>query len=158
MKALSSKCFRPFSAKLIYYLKEHSNWSKGVRRVSLKSKLKVERLGVLVFSVFYAVVGGAETLLLVFSNFTLPHVAFLAVLSLTTAYGLLRTRRWSVWLATILFFPAITFGATTLYVSVTQQTFYPSLEAFLFHILLMVYLIMSVAAFAYVVAKRRDFQ
>jgi len=126
--------------------------------VSLKSKLKVERLGVLVFSVFYAVVGGAEALLLVFSNFTLPHVAFLAVLSLTTAYGLLRTRRWSVWLATILFFPAITFGATTLYVSVAQQTFYPSLEAFLFHILLIIYLIMTVAAFAYVVAKRRDFQ
>jgi len=124
----------------------------------LKSKLKVERLWVLLFSVFYAVAGGAEALLLVFSNFTLPHVAFLAVLSLTTAYGLFRTRRWSVWLATILFIPATTFGATTLYVSVTQQTFYPSLEAFLFHLLLMIYLIMTVAAFVYVVAKRRDFQ
>lgn len=126
--------------------------------MSLKSKLKVERVGVLVFSVFYAVAGGAEALLLVFSNFTLPHVAFLAVLNLTTAYGLLRTRRWSVWLATILFFPATTFGATVLYVSVVQKTFYPSLEAFLFHLLLVAYLIMTIAGFAYVVAKRRDFQ
>jgi len=126
--------------------------------VSLKSKLKVERLGVLVFSVFYAVAGGAEALLLVFSNFTLPHVAFLAVLSLITAYGLFRTRRWSVWLATILFFPATTFGATTLYVSITRQTFYPGLEAFLSPLLLIVYLIMTVAALAYVLAKRKDFQ
>lgn len=126
--------------------------------MSLKSKLKVERLGVLVFSVFYAVAGGAEAFLLVFSNFTLPHVAFLAVLSLTTAYGLWRTRRWSVWLATILFFPATSFGASTLYASIMKKTFYPSLDVLLFHLTLIVHLIMTAVASIYVVAKRRNFR
>ncbi len=124
----------------------------------LKSKLKVEKPGVLAVSVFYAVVGGAEALVLAFSNFTLVHVGPLAVLSLITAYGLIRMKRWSVLLTVILFFPAMTFGATTLYVSVIKQTFYPGLEVLLFHLALIVYLILAFIALIYVVAVRKNFK
>jgi len=124
----------------------------------LKSKLKVEKPGVLAVSIFYVVVGGAEALVLAFSNFTLVHVGPLAVLSLITAYGLIRMKRWSVLLTAILFFPAMTFGATTLYVSVIKQTFYPGLEVLLFHLALIVYLILTFVAFIYVVAVRKNFK
>jgi hypothetical protein len=124
----------------------------------LKSKLKVEKPGVLAVSIFYVVVGGAEALVLAFSNFTLVHVGPLAVLSLITAYGLIRMKRWSVLLTVILFFPAMTFGATTLYVSVIKQTFYPGLEVLLFHLALIVYLILTFVAFIYVVAVRKNFK
>ena len=126
--------------------------------MSLKSKLKVEKLGVVAFSVFYAVAGGAQAFILVLSNFTLVHVGFLAVLSLVTAYGLVRMRRWSVSLVAILFFLGTTFGATTLYSSVMQQTFYPSLGALLFHLTIIAYLILTTVAFMYVRANRESFQ
>jgi len=124
--------------------------------MSLKSKLKFEKPGVLMVCIFYVVVGGAEALILAFSNFQLPQVGPLAVLSLITAYGLIRMKRWSVPLAAILFFPAMTFGATTLYVSVTWQTFFPSLEILLLHLALIVYLILTFVAFIYVVAVRKS--
>jgi len=124
----------------------------------LKSKLKVEKSGVLAVSIFYVVLGGAEALVLALSNFTLVHVAPLAVLSLITAYGLIRMKKWSVLLVVILFFPAITFGATTLYVSVIRQTFFPSLEVLLFHLALVVYLILAFIALIYVVAVRKNFK
>ena len=124
----------------------------------LKSKLKVEKPGVLAASIFYVVVGGVEVLVLAVSNFRLPHVGPLAVLSLITAYGLIRMKKWAVLLAVILFFPAITFGATTLYFSVMRQTFFPSLEILLFHLALIVYLILAFIAFIYVVAVRENFK
>lgn len=123
----------------------------------LKSKLKVEKPGVLVVSIFYVVVGAAEAFILAFSNFTLVHVGPLAVLSLITAYGLIKMKKWSVLLAVILFFPALTFGATNLYASIIWQTFYPSLEILLFHVALIVYLILALMAVMYVVAVRKNF-
>lgn len=124
----------------------------------LKSKLKVEKPGVLAVSIFYVVVGGAEGLILAFSDFTLVHVGPLAVLSLITAYGLIRMKKWSVILAVILFFPALTFGAINLYASIIWQTFYPSLETLLFHLALIVYLILAFIAVIYVVAIRKNFE
>lgn len=124
----------------------------------LKSKLKVERLGVLAASIFYVIVGGAEAIVLALSNFRLVHVGPLAVLSLITAYGLLRMKKWSVFLVTILFFPAITFGASTFYASVMRQTFYPSVDVLLFHLALIAYLILTLIALIYVVAVRKDFK
>jgi len=126
--------------------------------MSLKSKLKVEKLGVVAFSLFYAVAGAAQAFILVLSNFTLVPVGFLAVLSLVTAYGLVRMRRWSVFLTAILFFLGITFGAITLYSSIMRQTFYPSLEVLLFHLTIIAYVIMTTVAFIYVRANRESFQ
>jgi len=124
----------------------------------LKFKLKVENPVMLIFSVFYAVAGAAEVFVMVFSAFTttrtLVHVGVLGLLSLITAYGLFRTKKWSVPLVIALFFLGVTFGATTLYDSIILQTFQGAL---LFHVALIVYLIMTVVAFVYVAAKRKDF-
>jgi len=124
----------------------------------LKFKLKVERLGVLATSIFYVIVGVAEAIILALSNFSLVHVGPLAVLSLITAYGLFRMKKWAVFLVTIFFFPAITFGAVTVYASVTRQTFYPSVDVLLFHLALIAYLILTLISLIYVVAVRNDFK
>jgi len=118
----------------------------------------VEKLGVVAFSLFYAVAGAAQAFILVLSNFTLVHVGFLAVLSWVTAYGLVRMRRWSVFLTAILFFLGMTFGAATLYSSIVRQTFYPSLGVLLFHLTIIAYVIMTTVAFIYVSAKRESFR
>jgi hypothetical protein len=127
--------------------------------MQLKSKLKVERLGVLATSIFYVIVGGAEAIILALSNFNPPpHIGPLAVLNLITAYGLIRMKKWSIFLVTILFFPAITFGIFTFYASVMRQTFNPSVDVLLFHLALIVYLILTLIALIYVVAVRKDFK
>ncbi|KPV62237.1 MAG: hypothetical protein AOA66_1399 [Candidatus Bathyarchaeota archaeon BA2] len=124
--------------------------------MTLKSKLKVENPAVLLFSIFYAVAGASKIFLLVVTNFTAPpHLGVLGLLSLITAYGLFKMRRWSVMLVTAIFFLGITFGATTLYNSIVLQTFEGAL---LFHVTLIAYIIMTVVAFIYVAAKRKDFE
>jgi len=124
--------------------------------MTLKSKLKVESPVVFLFSVFYIIAGVVEVFYLVVENFAAPpHIGVLGLLSLITAYGLFKMRKWSVLLVTALFFSGITFGATTLYNSVTLQT----LEgALLFHTALIAYMIMLLIAFVYVVAKREKFE
>jgi hypothetical protein len=122
----------------------------------LKSKLKVENPAVFLFSIFYAVAGAAKIFFLATTNFTAPpHLGVLGLLSLITAYGLFGMRRWSVLLVTALFFLGITFGTTTLYDSIVLQTFEGAL---LFHVVLIIYLIVTVAAFIYVAAKRKEFE
>jgi len=122
--------------------------------MTLKSKLKVESTGALVFSIFYAVAGIAQVFILATSNFRLAHIGVLGLLSLITAYGLFRMRRWSVPLVIALFLLGITFGALTLYDSIILQTFEGALP---FHLLLIAYLVMTVIALVYVVAKRKNF-
>jgi len=123
----------------------------------LKKRLKVERLGVLVLSVFYIVSGSAETLLLL-SDFRLVHVGFLAASSFIIAYGLIKMKRWSVWLVTVFFFPALTFGATVLYPSVSTYSFYPNLERLFLHLTLILYIAFCFISLVYVAAKRKDFE
>ena len=124
--------------------------------MTLKSKLKVENPAMLLFSIFYAVAGAAEIYILAVTNFTgPPHLGVLGLLSLIAAYGLLRMRKWSVLLVTALFFLGVTFGAITLYDSIVLQTFEGAL---LFHVALIAYLIITVVAFIYVAAKRKDFE
>jgi len=125
--------------------------------MSLKSKLKVESLGVAVFSIFYAIVGVAIISILALSNFTIPHIVVLAFLSLVTAYGLFKMKKWAVLLTVILFFLGTTFGAITLYSSIMMEPF-SSLGTLLTNLTLIVYIIMLLAALIYVVAKRENFQ
>ena len=126
--------------------------------VELKWKLKVESVGVTIFSVFYAVVGCLLLVNVALSNLDAPpHVGVLGFLSLITAYGLIKMRKWSVVLVIALFFVGETFGATTLYYLVLRETFYLNLEMLLFHLALIAYLIMMAVATIYVMAKRRSF-
>ena len=126
--------------------------------MTLKSKLKVESLGVAVFSIFYAIVGVAIISILVLSNFTIPHMVVLAFLSLITAYGLFKMKKWSVLLTVILFFLGTAFGAPLLYRSIVVDPFFSSLETSLLNLTLITYMIMLFAALIYVVAKKENFQ
>lgn len=124
--------------------------------MTTKFKLKVKNPAVFILSVFYVVAGVAEIFLLVATNFVAPpHLGVLGLLSLITAYGLFRMKRWSILLVTALFFLGIAFGATTLYNSVVLQTFE---GAPLFHTALIAYLIATAVAFIYVAAKRKNFE
>lgn len=126
--------------------------------MSLKSKIKVERLGITVFSIFYAIAGVAITSILVLSSFTIPHAAVLAFLSLITAYGLFKTKKWSVLLTIVLFFLGTAFGAPMLYRSIVINPSSSGLEAALLNLALIAYLIMLFAGFIYIASKREDFQ
>jgi hypothetical protein len=124
--------------------------------MTLKSKFKVENPVVFLFSVFYIIAGAVEVFYLAAENFAAPlHIGVLGLLSLITAYGLFKMRKWSVLLVAALFFLGITFGAITLYDSVILQTFEGEL---LFHTALIVYMIILLTAFIYVVAKREKFE
>ena len=125
--------------------------------MTLKSKFKIENPGMFVFSVFYAIVGAVLIYVLVLSSFNLYHVGVLGFLSLITAYGLIRMKPWSVLLVVVLLCLGITFGAITLYSSFMIPTFYANPEAWLLQALLILYLLFTVAASTYVVAKRKSF-
>jgi len=123
----------------------------------LKPKFKIEKLGIVVFSVFYAIAGGVEIFLLYLSDFRLVTLGFLGILSLVTAYGLVKAKKWVPWLVVILLFLGTTFGASTLYASILRQMFNPSLDVLSFHLALIVYLLMTIIASIYVLARREIF-
>jgi hypothetical protein len=121
-------------------------------------KPKIERSWMFAFSIFYAIAGLAKLYLLILSNFTLGYVGVLGILSLATAYGLIKKKSWAVWLIAFLLFSGITFGATTLYTSIMIQTFNPNLGGLMFHLTLIVYIIMTIIASVYVLARREKLQ
>jgi len=123
--------------------------------MKLKLKLKVENPIMLLFSIFYAIVGIIFLSIFVTYNLQLLHLGIIGVLSLITAYNVFKMKKWAVWLAFVLFFLGTTFGAITLYNSIILQTFQGAL---LFHIALIAYLILTVVALIYVAAKRTNFE
>lgn len=122
----------------------------------LKLRLKVNNPILFSFSLFYVIVGLVELFYTVIGSFAAPpHIGILGLLSLVTAYGVIRMRKWSVLFVVALFFLGITFGATTLYNSIVLQTFE---SAPLFHTALIVYMIILFMAFVYVAMKRGEFE
>jgi len=128
-----------------------------LRKMALKSMLKVEKSGIAVASIFYLIAGIAQLVILAMSP--IMPIGVLAISCLITAYGLIKMRKWAVWLVVILLFPEITFATVTLYVSIMQQqAFFPNLEWLLVHLMLVIYVIATLVASLYVLAKRQDFQ
>ena len=123
----------------------------------MKLRVKIENPWVLVFSIFYGIVGVAELAALALCDFRPPHLGFLAVLSLIAAYGLVKTKRWAVFVTVILFLLGTTFGATTLYASIAQ-TIHSGLWASLFRFTLAVFLVMNTVAAVYVIGRRQLFR
>lgn len=123
----------------------------------MASRFKVKRRDGLLLAVFYAVVGVAEIVVMVTSNY-LPVAGALAILSLIAAYGLLMAKKWSVWLAIVLFFPQLTFGAVTLYASTLAYSLYPTANLLLLNALLVLFIVLSFVSFVYLGAKRKSFQ
>jgi len=124
--------------------------------MTLKSILGVEKLGVAVVSIFYVIAGIVQLVIVAIS--AVPPVGVLAVLCLIAAYGLIKMRRWAVWLVMMLLFPEITLAAMPLYASITQQqALFPNLEWSLLQLTLVIYAIAILVASIYVLVKRQDF-
>jgi hypothetical protein len=124
----------------------------------LKSKLKVMRRDELLLAIFYAAAGAAQIAVLVLTDFRFfPSGAF-AVLSFIVAYGLLRTKRWSVWLIIGLFFPQFVFGAVVLYASILWYISYQAAAFLLLNVALAIFMVLSLVSFVYVAVKRDSFK
>jgi uncharacterized membrane protein (DUF2068 family) len=124
----------------------------------LKLKLRTEHLGVILVSLFYAVVGVVLAFILVLASFRIFHVGVLAVLNLILAYGLFKMRKWSVKLLVALFLPQVVFGVFTLYQSITMQTLSSTWETAAFNLSLIVYMVLCFISLVYVAAKRKEFK
>jgi len=107
---------------------------------------RIENKGIFATSIFYVVVGIVFLVMLPLSQFA-PNLGLLGIVSLLTAYGLMRKRAWSLWLAVILFVGGTTFVAFVLY--------YNLMTALLVTVGLIVYLILTWVVTAYVAIKRR---
>jgi hypothetical protein len=109
----------------------------------------------LLLSLFFIIAGIVEVGYWAIENTAAPpHIAIIGILSLITAYGFFKLKKWSVPLVILLFFVGLTFGALTLNTSVGLQTFGGAL---LFHTALIAYMIILFIAFVYTVAKREKF-
>lgn len=115
--------------------------------MSLKSKLKIESVGMFAAFVFYAMVGIVCFAVLPMANFP-PHIGIIGIFSLAAAYGLFKKRVWAIWLVAMLFFIATTFSAVTLYSNVF-------LNDLLLGISSIAYLILTWVFTAYTAAKRK---
>ena len=81
--------------------------------MSFTSKLKTIGIQTLAPTVFYGAVGIIFLALLPLANFP-PHIGLTGILSLVTAYGILKKRFWALWLVVALFAVATTLSLYTL--------------------------------------------
>ena len=81
--------------------------------MSVMSKLRMVGFQTLAPAVFYGAVGIIFLALLPLANFP-PHIGLTGVLSLVTAYGILKKRFWALWLVVALFAVATTLSLYTL--------------------------------------------
>ena len=117
--------------------------------MSLKSKLKIESVGMFAAFVFYAIVGIICFAVLLITSFP-PHIGIIGILSLITAYGLFKKRVWTIWIVVILFFIATTFSAFMLYYTFGQNI--------LFSVIVSAYFILTWIFTAYTAAKRKTLE
>jgi hypothetical protein len=82
--------------------------------VSLATKLKNLKTFEIVSLAFYALTGILLLVSLAVTSYP-PHLAFLGILSLITAYSLFVKRGWAKWLVGILFILITAFTLVTLY-------------------------------------------
>jgi len=123
---------------------------KGGLWMSLKSKLKIENVGMFAAFVFYAVVGIICFAVLAIVDFSLVHIGIIGILSLITAYGLLRSRAWTLWVVVALLFIATTFSAYTFYFAFEKDV--------LLDVGMIAYLLFTWVFTAYTAAKRKTLE
>ena len=81
--------------------------------MSFASKLKTADAQTLAPAVFYGAAGIIFLVLLPLSDFP-PHIGLTGILSLVTAYGIIKKRFWALWMVVALFAVATTFSLYTL--------------------------------------------
>jgi len=117
--------------------------------MSIRSRLKMENIGMLAALAFYAIVGIVCFIMLPIANFP-PHIGIIGILSLVTAYGLLRKRVWIIWFVAILFFIATTVSLYTMYILLGKDL--------ILDISMTAYLILTWVFTAYTTTKRKTLQ
>ena len=122
------------------------------------SRFKVKRRDTLLLAVFYAIVGILQLAALALLDVRMVWIGALAILSLLAAYGLFTVRKWSVWLVISLFFPQMVFGAWTLYGLVSLYSFSFDMTSLLLEVSLSLFIVLYLASFVYVAAKRKSFE
>jgi hypothetical protein len=120
-----------------------------------EKSIKIENPIMRLISIFYIAVGGIELGYFAIENMAAPlHIPVLGIISLITAYSILKMTKWALPLVIGFFLVGITFGATTLANSLALQTFG---GATLFNIALIVYMMLLLITSIYIVARRENF-
>lgn len=114
----------------------------------LKSKLKNGNVGMFSALAFYVIAGILCFGVLTIADFRLVHIGLLGILNLVTAYGLLRSRIWTLWIVIALFLIATIFS-----VSMLLLTFQENL---LQDVTLFVYLLLTLFFTAFIASNRND--
>lgn len=117
--------------------------------MSFKSKIKIESTRMFAAFAFYALVGIICFGVLAM-DFRLVHISIIGILSLITAYGLLKSRVWTIWVVAALFFIGTTFSAYMLYFAFEKNLF--------LDVILIAYLSLTWVFTAYTVAKRKTLE
>jgi len=118
--------------------------------VGFKSRLKTENMGLLLASIFYAVVGIICFIILATIDYELVYIGLIGIISLVTAYGLIRRRRWALWSAFVLFFTNTAFAASMLYYTVGGDI--------LIDTAMILYLALTWVATVYLAARRKKLE
>jgi hypothetical protein len=118
--------------------------------MSLATRFKMENIGMLAATAFYAIIGVVCFIILAVVDFRLVHIGIIGILSLAAAYGLFRKRDWTIWLIAVLFFMATTFSAYILY--------YLAFRDLALGLSAIAYLILTWIFTAYVTVKRKTLE
>ena len=124
----------------------------------MTSRFKVKRRDGLLLAIFHAVVGILQLATLALFDIRMVWIGALAVLSLIAASGLLTARKWAVWLVIGLFFPQVIFGIWSLYGMISLYSLSLELTPLLLEVSLGIFVVLSLASFIYVAAKRKTFE
>jgi hypothetical protein len=118
--------------------------------MGLKSKLKIENIGLLLATVFYAVAGVICFAILATVDYELVHMGLIGIISLATAYGLFRRRGWALWSVFVLFFMNTAFSLAMLYYTMGGDI--------LIDAAMILYLVLTWVATIYLAAKRKKLE
>ena len=114
--------------------------------MSLKSKLKIEDVGIFAASIFHVAVGVICFVVLATVDFGLIHIGLVGIISLATAYGLFRRRLWALWSIFVVSFMATALAFSMLYYTVRSDI--------LIDAAMIVYLVLTWVFTVYVASKR----
>lgn len=118
--------------------------------MGFKSRLKTENIGLFLASIFYAAAGIIFFIVLATIDLELVHIGLLGIISLATAYGLIRRRRWALWSVFVLFFTNTTFAISMLYYTGGGDT--------LIDAAMILYLALTWIATVYLAARRKKLE
>lgn len=118
--------------------------------MGFRSRLKIENIGLLLASIFYAVVGVVCFVVLATIDYELVHIGLIGIISLATAYGLFMRRRWALWSVFVLFFTNTVFALSMLYYTMGGNI--------LIDTAIILYLVLTWVATIYLAARRRKLE